>query len=268
MLRDWICSADRIATWPCDEINYIWRHGNLSFPSDAFTPEMAAPAIRKYIRARFSWVARRYGAKWVVEKTCANSLRVGFVARTLESPKFLFIFRDGLDAVGSAMRRWTAPLDILYVLRKARFVPSMDLPYYAARYLRSRLSRFFHPAGQLSSWGPVLPDMKRIVAEHTLPEICAMQWKSCVDHAMNAQQLLPPEQCLSLRYEDLVRAPSQSGLRIAEFLGVDQDLFIESPFINRINAKSVGRAKSSLPLEVADRVSEIIAPTMRRLGYQ
>jgi len=118
MLRDLLCSVDGVATWPCDEINYIWRHGNLRYPSDAFSPDMVNPRIQQYIRGQFSWVAKKYGARIVVEKTCANSLRVDFVERVLSQPKYIFIARDGVDVVCSAMRRWRAKLDLPYVLRK------------------------------------------------------------------------------------------------------------------------------------------------------
>ena len=32
MLRDVLTSLDGVDTWPCDEINYIWRHGNIRWP--------------------------------------------------------------------------------------------------------------------------------------------------------------------------------------------------------------------------------------------
>ena len=28
MLRDVLVKLPGVGTWPCDEINYIWRHGN------------------------------------------------------------------------------------------------------------------------------------------------------------------------------------------------------------------------------------------------
>ena len=36
MLRDVLCNLDGVGSWPCDEINYIWRHGNVKNPSDEF----------------------------------------------------------------------------------------------------------------------------------------------------------------------------------------------------------------------------------------
>ena len=43
MLRDVLTALDGIGTWPCDEINYIWRHGNVRYPSDELPRENATP---------------------------------------------------------------------------------------------------------------------------------------------------------------------------------------------------------------------------------
>ncbi len=134
MLRDILTQFDGVATWPCDEINYIWRHGNIRCQTDCFEPHMARDSVRRYIREQFDWVAERYDARTVVEKTCANSLRVPFVDAVVPEARFVFIRRNGLDAVGSAMARWKAALDIPYLARKARFVPVIDIPWYAGRY--------------------------------------------------------------------------------------------------------------------------------------
>ena len=143
MLRDILTSLPNVTTWPCDEINTIWRHGNVQHPSDEFTPAMARPEVSYYIQSQFDWIARKNCAHWVVEKTCANSLRVGFVDRIIPEAKYIFIRRDGLDSVCSALKRWTATLDIPYLARKARFVPFTDVPHYAFGYLCNRMYRLF-----------------------------------------------------------------------------------------------------------------------------
>ena len=132
-----------VATWPCDEINYIWRHGNVRYPSDELTPERARPEVVRSIRWQFDWMGRRYGAYAVLEKTCANSLRVPFVDAAVPDARYLLIRRDGVDAVGSAMKRWKAALDSPYLAQKARFVPMSDLPYDGGRYLWNRIYRLF-----------------------------------------------------------------------------------------------------------------------------
>ena len=79
MLRDVLTQMPGVGTWPCDEINYIWRHGNTRFPTDEFGPQQATPAVKAYIQRIFVRFAEKHKLAYVVEKTCANSLRVGFV---------------------------------------------------------------------------------------------------------------------------------------------------------------------------------------------
>ena len=56
-----------------------------------------------YIRKRFDSLANRQKLDFVVEKTCANSLRVDFIEQVVPEAQFLFIYRNGLDVVASAL---------------------------------------------------------------------------------------------------------------------------------------------------------------------
>src|SRR6056297_942955 len=207
MLRDVLTSLPGVATWPCDEINYIWRHGNVRYPSDEFTPEMARPEVCKYIRRQFVWAKRKYRAHTVVEKTCANSLRVGFVDRVVPEAKYIFIHRDGLDAVGSAIKRWKAELDIPYLARKARFVPLTDLPYYGTRYLLNRIHKIVSSQARLSFWGPKLDGMDDLLARYSLEEVCALQWQRCVENAADDFAKISGDRWIEVGYEDFVNSP-------------------------------------------------------------
>ena len=46
MLRDVLCRMPGLGTWPCDEINYIWRHGNRAHPDDEFPGGFARPKVQ------------------------------------------------------------------------------------------------------------------------------------------------------------------------------------------------------------------------------
>lgn len=267
ILRDFLCSAADVATWPCDEINYIWRYGNARYPSDAFTPDMASPKIREYIQRRFHWVSQRYGASTVVEKTCANSLRVDYVDAVLESPRYVFIVRNGYDASFSAMKRWRASLDLTYLLKKARFVPPADLPFYAARYFWSRASRLISTEKRLSTWGPRLPEMASLAGKLSLPEICASQWKECVDRSLDAFDKMKADRILRIRYESLATAPQEEALRLAAFLDIDAEELLKSPLLARIRSDSIGTAEAGLDATAMAAIRDIIEPTMQRLDY-
>lgn len=267
MLRDVLTRMPGISTWPCDEINYIWRHGNVRYPSDEFTPEMARPEIREYVQRQFRWVAERYQAHTVVEKTCANSLRVGFVDQVVPQARYIFIRRDGLDAVGSAMKRWAAPLDFSYILEKVRFVPLTDLPYYGARYFWSRLYRLFSAENRLASWGPRIEEMPTLLARYSLEEVCALQWKRCVDSAFGALSGMSEDRWLEISYEDFVQKPHVDLERIMDWLDLHAQPTEVRGAVAGVSDSSIGKGRMQLGSEVTDRLLPLIQDTQNKFGY-
>lgn len=267
MLRDLLEELPGVGTWPCDEINYIWRHGNVRFPSDEFIPEMATPAIKRYIQAQFDSYANGHDLNVLVEKTCANSLRVGFVNEVVPDAKYIFIVRDGLDAVGSAMLRWKAELDIPYLMKKVRYVPPSDLPYYGLRYFWHRVYRVFSGEKRLAIWGPVLSDMKSILQKHKLDEACALQWAVCVDAAEQAFNNIPVERVLRVRYEDFVRNPVAEFTKVAQFVGKEMSPEFEKTLRSSVSASSVGKGRAQLGSADIERLTPLIQSTLSRYGY-
>lgn len=267
MLRDVLTQAPGVATWPCDEINYIWRHGNLRYPSDEFPSDLARSSVQTYIRRQFDWVARRYGARVVVEKTCANSLRVPFVDQVIPEARYIFIHRDGLDTVGSAMARWQAPLEIPYLARKARFVPVSDLPWHAIRYFGGRLHRLASREGRVGLWGPQLDGMERLLAAHPLDEVCALQWARCAESAADAFGGMPGEMWLSVTYEEFVREPEKELGRVLDFAGLEAPHERVRAAVADVRADSVGKGRAQLPEETVARLRGLVGDTLRRFGY-
>jgi hypothetical protein len=268
MLRNVLTQMPGVGTWPCDEINYIWRHGNARYPNDEFTADMATRGIRSYIRKQFDWVADRYDAHIVVEKTCANSLRVAFVESILRSPKYVFIHRNGVDAVSSAMQRWHADVDPQYILDKARFVPVMDLPLYAFRYVRNRLSRSLSVDGNLSMWGPITAEMREQRRDLTLAELCASQWSACVERALEAFENIAPARVLRISYEGLIEDRFGHATRLAQFLDVDANTMTEAPAFTDMSAESIGKGRQLLDSGTIDDIVKIAGPALSRLGYR
>jgi hypothetical protein len=253
-----LTSLPGVETWPCDEINYIWRHGNARFPSDEFPPSMATQRVCRYIRGQFDWVARKYQAQTVVEKTCANSLRVGFVNRVIPKARYIFIRRDGLDAIGSAVNRWKARLDVSYLARKARFVPAMDLPYYAGNYLWSQTHRIFSRQKRLAFWGPKLRNMERLLQRLALEEVCALQWKRCVEAALVSLEQMNRECWLNVRYEDFVADPVTYLNCIAEFLCEQPSSFVLQQAVQNVSTESIGKGRYALSRSKIEKVRSII----------
>jgi len=267
MIRDVLTSLPGLATWPCDEINCIWRHKNVRHQSDEFTADMARPEVCRYIRKQIDWVAIRYKVHTMVEKTCANSLRVGFVDRVVPEARYIFIRRDGLDAVGSAMKRWKAPLDLSYLAQKARFVPMTDLIYYGGRYFWNRFYRVVSREKRLAFWGPKLEGMDELLAEHSLDEVCAIQWQRCVDAASVALSEIPNYRWIEIGYEDFVRNPENDLKRILNFFDLNFDSEFCKNAVAGVTSKNIGKGREQLGERGIQRLKPLIQDTMVRYGY-
>jgi hypothetical protein len=270
ILRDVLTSFPGIATWPCDEINYIWRHGNINSPTDEFSSQMARPGIQKYIRNQFSSFARSSGSDIVIEKTCANSLRVQFVNAVLPEAKYIFIVRDGRDVVPSAMKRWQGIMELPlfpYLMQKICFVPPFDLPVYAYRYLLSQTHRFISNEKRLSVWGPRFIGMEDYCRTHPLPEICAMQWKRCVERAEQDFANLPPEMVCRVKYEELTENPCGQIQRLLEFLNVTVPDDHVAASAAAITPQHTNAWQTKLNEDDRNRVLPIIGPLLERYGY-
>jgi hypothetical protein len=266
MLRDVLTSIPGVTTWPCDEINLIWRHGNRGVASDELASDLARPEVAAYIRRRFDQV-RRADAPHVVEKTCANSLRMGFVRAVLPDAKYVLITRDGVDAAASAMARWNAPFDLGYTAAKARFVPLSDVLPYGARFVAGRLRRRARAGGEQVAgwWGPRPADYRALMADHPLDEVCALQWQRCVDASHRDLQGLPDDQLLHVTYEDFVRAPHRHVAELGDFLGIAGAA--DSARIEGVSAASIGRGRATLGPDAVARLERLVEPTLERLGY-
>ena len=267
MLRGILTSIPHVGTWPCDEINYIWRHGNASFLNDELRPRHATKPIKKFIRNSFNKIASKQKIKIVVEKTCANSLRVSFVDCIVPDAKYMFIVRDGRDVAASVLKRWVAPLDIPYILKKARYVPFVDIPYYGSRYFWNRVYRLFSKEDRLSFWGPSFDGMREAMMSHTLSEVSAMQWVRSVEKAEQDFKNIDPARIYSLKYENFVNNPSVELQKIVKFLGIELSQNDADKLTNNVFANSVGKWHTELEPEVIEKMDSIIKNTMERYGY-
>jgi hypothetical protein len=273
MLRDVLTQLPGLGTWNCDEINLLWKHGNVSVPHDELTVEHARPEVVRYLRRSFDRLAQRDKLDTVVEKTCATSLRVSFAAAVFPDAKFLFIRRDGIDAAASATQRWNAPLDLRYTLRKARYVPGSDFPRHLAAFAGRRLKqRADGTAGKADGevrattwWGPKPHDATTLQRRHTLDEIALIQWQRCVEASCRQLALLPNDRVHEIVYEDFVSDPTAGLEQILAFLG--RSALMDRRATEIVKKSSIGRGRKALGPERVAKLEELGGDTLRAFGY-
>lgn len=268
MLRDVLTKFDGFATWPCDEINPIWRHGNLEVGHDELKPEHARPEIKAYLRNRFDSFRRRTGAQVVVEKTCATSLRVGFTNAVFPQAKFIFLHRNGIDAAISATKRWNAKFDLGYTIRKARWVPPSDFARQLGAFTQRRLTRQHEADGDSQRvstwWGPKPHDYQQLQREHPVDELATIQWSRCVESSLSDLHQLAEDRWIDVDYQEFVTAPQEQTRRVLAFLGREQAWNANA--VAAVRADSNGRGRSQLAASDLDRLADLAAPTMSRLA--
>lgn len=267
MLRNVVAKFDGVETWPCDEINYIWRYGNAKFCSDQLQPEHATRRVKNYIQKQFSRLASRTSASAIVEKTCANSLRVPFVQKVCPNAKYVFIVRDGLDVVGSASLRWKAKPDFAYLLKKSKYVPLNDISYYARRYFINHLKRLCSTSKQLSFWGPTTTEMNAWLQDFSLFEVCALQWKSCVNSANTSLKDVDDSKILRLSYENFVKNPMIETERLGGFIQKNVGHKVREYVEKSIGTQSIGKGKSTLTESQVAAVMALILDVQKQFNY-
>lgn len=265
-LRDALCTLRHFHTWPCDEINYIWRHGNRDWPTDELTRAHASPQVKAFIRNAFDEQWSKDPGATLVEKTCANSLRVEFVHEIFPDARFVHIVRDGRDVAASAMGRWTAPLDVPYLTAKARFVPTSDLPHYALRYLSSRISKVRSDEDRLSWWGPKFEGMDLLTPDTPLVEVAARQWERCVTAAFAQLDDVDQDQVMTIHYQSLAEDPGATLRDVTSFLGEEISDTALSIAASTIHAGSVGKWKTAISEEQLEALTPIVRPALELIG--
>lgn len=269
-LRDMLCRLPNFSTWPCDEINPIWRHGNPRWPNDALPPQRLIGRARNYIRSAFYNFWKNAGKPhFVVEKTCANTLRVPFVDAALPEARYINILRNGLDVAASAEKRWQGKLEVpsfSYFTSKLRYVPVRDLPVYAAQFFRNRISLLLSKQKALSVWGPRFEGLANLRNQLPLLDVCAQQWAACVAASDAAFAELPANKVITVRYEDLVSDPTKVLNEILNFLEASataDEIVNAASHINTVPTNRKVRSAKNLTSETQARM----APLMARHGY-
>lgn len=253
-----------------DEPRLVWRYGN-DRKSDMLEREDARPAVIRHIRGYFDRVVADAGKQRLLEKTPANSLRPAFVDAVLPDCLFIHITRSPIDSVLSIRRFWRdhargvrggAPGR---VSQRFRELSPARLPYYSLELLRrmapAPLSRI---VGQ-NIWGPRIPGMQRLLRDLDLLDVCALQWRMCVEMSRHFGDRLPTHRYLEIRLEDM----SPQVLRqVMEFCELEDDAAVAGRFEQDFDPSMAGKRRTEADPRDIERILRWVEPTMRWLGYE
>ncbi len=265
-LRDLIGTSPGVPVVPHD-VNYVWRHGNESYPSDELPVSRYDERIGRFIRRRLAKLA---GAgedsdDLLVEKTVSNTLRVDFVRAVYPRARLIHLVRDGRAVVESSMRQWRERPDWRRLAVKALTVRRADLRY--ALWVAGNLARGrARGRGGGHVWGPRYEGIDDDISSLPLLEVCARQWSACVERTLEGLERAPLELVHTIRYEDLVRG-TEALERLTRFLALpDPDPVLERYREARI-PDTDRKWQAAFSAEEQDQVARVVGPVMDRLGY-
>jgi hypothetical protein len=237
--------------------NGLYGPLNNGWESEAAGAKQAQPGHRD---AALRFFYQRLGAGSVLDKTCINTLRVGYLHQLFPMAKFVFIHRDGRDNVSSMMDGW--------------------------RYGRTDgdfgLTKFFGPfpesvainGGEFHEWHFFLPPGWREYNRASLEDVCAFQWLSANRLALEARAEIPDDQWIQLRYEDMFDNPVEMFRVLFDRLNLAFDDTMEARCAS-LGSRPTSIVKGSPKKqkwkehnpEAIERILPVIRPMMERLGY-
>ena len=187
-----------------------------------------------------------------------------------DSPKakYIFIFRDGRDTVASASIRWNAKFELGYTLKKLRYVPLTDIPYYAYKFGINRIKQTLFGKNQLSFWGVQIKNIQEALQKYSLFEVCGLQWKDCVEKSLKDFESIDDARVLKVQYETFVTQPKEEMNRVLSFLNVAPQNVDVANLTKRVSNKSIGKYKKQLNSEDQDKITKLLSPTLTKLGYK
>lgn len=243
-----------------DEPRVLWKYGN-DRRSDLLRPQHATPEVRRYIRGALAQRVREAGRDRLLEKTPSNSLRAPFVDAVLPDAVFVHVLRDGVQSVLSIREFWrrhATGLPKVHLLRRLKEVRPSQAPFYAKEFTRRVVGKLLPGAAGPGVWGPRLPGIEQMARDLDLLEVCAAQWRACVERACRDGRRLPPERYTECRLEDL---SEESLAGVMRFCGLEVAEEVLVDFRERFDASApAGRTQHFDPAEVS-LVEELIAPT-------
>ncbi len=259
ILRNTICSSKSFLTWDCDEINYIWRYGSCFKNNDELKVSDLTYNKINYIRNCFKNIEKevKNGKKIIVEKTCANCLRVEYIYKIIPEASFIYIKRNPFDSIYSIEQRWKGKVSKNYLYKKAKYIPKRDLTYYALRYLSHIVSRRLNSKGELPTWGPRFDGIDKYRLNHTLIETCAKQWLECTTKAEKSIESLKQKgvKVFSVKYENFVSKPNEFLNDLNSTFNLNNENVFD---YKNVNNNSIGKGIDNLSKEEKVLIEKII----------
>ncbi|MDO6524840.1 sulfotransferase [Motilimonas sp. 1_MG-2023] len=241
------------------ETPQLWHklHGpqHNQWHSEAATAEDAQPAHRN---AYFKHYYQRLSHGQILDKTCINILRLPYLYQLFPNAKFVFLYRNGRDNISSLMDGWRN-----------------HNHFGLNQFLGASPEPVNIEHGEFNQWHFFLPPQWRDYNQSSLAEVCAMQWLSANNLALEAKQLIPPQQWVELQYEQFIAQPVAQINRVCQQLELNFNPQMQrhceqlsSRPTSMVSGKPEPEKWKKRNYDAIVSIQDTIAPLMQKLGYE
>lgn len=259
LLREMLDKHPDLAAWPGEAHSaFAAARPHVVLEGHRWEPEVATPELRRdlsrelyrgWVRSKDEASARdRLGLRTVrlLEKTPANILRVGALARLYPDAKLVFLHRDAPSSIGSLLESWETP--------------------------SGAHARFFVD-GVEKRWMMLAAPGWVELADAPVAQRAAFQWSAATQYALDDLADIAPERVVQLSYEQLVADPEANLRRVLEHceLRIDEAVLATSSVVGRAGRTSLSAPHADKWRQRADEIEPVLAdlaPLRRRLGYE
>ena len=260
-----LSQSPEILKW--EENSKTWMQDNIFSKDDRRTAKELTSKAKKTITNSFINYLEPSGKSRICDKTPTNCLRMPFILGVFPDAKIIHIIRDGRAVLCSTQREYTRRP---YSLKKDLEVKVKGIPFWKYYIFIPRISGVIKRKLRMpiNYWGGRPPGWKEWTKKFSQNVVIAKQWVETLAIALDDGRKLPSKNYLEVRYEDLLRSPHQTIMKIAEFAEIDN---IE-PILEFCEAKAiparVDKWRHSIDQRVLDEIKEVMESTMSQLGYQ
>lgn len=186
----------------------------------------------------------------IVEKTPKNCFRIPFINKLFEDCKFIFLKRDGRSNVNSLIEGWQAANR--YIRGQATHIP-LNIAGYTGKY-----------------WKYILPPDWEKYTNKPLEEVCAYQWISSNEAALEGLKLIENNRKYFISYEDLIENTYEVTNKVCDFIDIPfskdlQQISKNPPIVNYVTKPKKDKWKKNIKL--IENIYPMIEPMMEKLGY-
>lgn len=234
--------------------NSLWGPHQNHWESEAAAESDARPEHRDAALRHFY---QRLGVGRVLDKTCINVMRLPYLYKLFPKASFIFIHRDGRDNISSMINGWRH-----------------DRHFGLTQFLGRSPVKVEIGGGEFDEWSFFLPPGWRNYNHASLEDVCAYQWITANSLALEAKRIIPSDQWIQLRYEEIFDRPVEMFELAFDRLGItfsdsirERCATLNARPTSIVNGKPKQRKWESQNPEAILSILEKIEPLMLALGY-